>query len=570
MTDFQKACQAVQAIACQLDLVAQKIAHEPRTPYEAQNTYCCVAEELRALQQKLEQGASLPVKVQGFVQKAEETDPNKQLYGEGMREKVRTLAAELAEQRARRADLQMVLEATHAAWEDARRREEEERQVQEALLAEQRERELAEQRRLLALKEEEERKKDWETYQRLQKEEEEQKRRAREKKKAKNEKRREREREEKERLRQREAEKEAARKLAAVQLEERIAAEAAAAAAQEGDGRLGPTPDAGAGASSPDAAGSPKAAEEVYTLQTLPEDLYGYTYTAQPIPKSPKAELLVVDPPGAVNRCARLVVWKAVLLACAPQTKADVSFEYQGTSARHTVTVLGDSGSASEGDEEDPGEEGSSGPSSGVVSEDDAPPADSTGAEQPSVADLAAFLAAQWDKKQDDDNEGAVFGRNMKIDWMSDPLRLQWLLLLSHGGYFAAAVYLNGKPLVHKTFHRYICRRKQGGRQSTHDKGGGSMSTVGSQLRRHHEAKWKEKICETLTEWAPYLQSCSGLFLHAPGPANMRDLFFDKGPLRRGDPRIQTVPFTTGRPSFEEIRRTYMLLSTVILERPLS
>lgn len=44
----------------------------------------------------------------------------------------------------------------------------------------------------------------------------------------------------------------------------------------------------------------------------------------------------------------------------------------------------------------------------------------------------------------------------------SDPLRLQWLLLLSHGGYFAAAVYLNGKPLVHKTFHRYICRRKQG------------------------------------------------------------------------------------------------------------
>lgn len=41
----------------------------------------------------------------------------------GMREKVRTLAAELAEQRARRADLQMVLEATHAAWEDARRRE---------------------------------------------------------------------------------------------------------------------------------------------------------------------------------------------------------------------------------------------------------------------------------------------------------------------------------------------------------------------------------------------------------------------------------------------------------------
>lgn len=26
--------------------------------------------------------------------------------------------------------------------------------------------------------------------------------------------------------------------------------------------------------------------------------------------------------------------------------------------------------------------------------------------------------ALHRDKKQDDDNEGAVFGRNMKIDWM--------------------------------------------------------------------------------------------------------------------------------------------------------
>eukprot|EP00668_Euglena_longa_P002655 GGOE01003101.1.p1 GENE.GGOE01003101.1~~GGOE01003101.1.p1 ORF type:complete len:579 (-),score=187.96 GGOE01003101.1:346-2061(-) len=570
MTDFQKTCQAVQAIASQLDFIAQKIAHEPRTPYEAQNTYCCISEELRALQQKLEDGASLPLKVQGFLHKAEETDPNKQLYGEGMREKVRALAAGLEEQRGRRADLQMVLQATHDVWEERRLQEEEARLVQEALLAEQLEKQATEKRRLQALKEEEERKRDQEIYERLQREEEERKRRAREKKKAKNEKRREREREEKERLKQQEAEKEAARKLAEVQLEEQLAAQAAQA--QQSSGAAPAVPPAETGTTSASAE-RPRAEEEVYTLQTMPEDLYTYTYTAHPIPKSPKAELVIVEPPGAITRCARLVVWKAVLLACTSQTKAAVSFEFQGFDAKALSAVhVDDSGDPEEEEEEEELEaeaDDGSGNSSGVVSEEDAELTCSTSPEKPSVADLASFLAAQWDRKQEDDNEEAVFGKRIRIDWMSDPLRLQWMLLLSHGGYFAAAVFVNGKPIVHKSFHRYIVRRKQGGRQSTQDKGNGCMSSVGSQLRRHHEAKWKEKIRSTLTEWGPYLQSCLGIFLHAPGPANMHDLFFEKGPLRRGDPRIQTIPFTTGRPSFEEVRRSYTLLSTVIMERSL-
>lgn len=42
---------------------------------------------------------------------------------------------------------------------------------------------------------------------------------------------------------------------------------------------------------------------------------------------------------------------------------------------------------------------------------------------------------------------------------------------------------------MHKTFHSYTVRAKQGGSQSTQDrsKGGGSKS-AGSNLRRHNEA----------------------------------------------------------------------------------
>ena len=62
-TEFQKTCQAVEAIAVQLDLVANKIAQEPRNEYEEQNAYLCMEAELLVAEQKLEDGASLATKV---------------------------------------------------------------------------------------------------------------------------------------------------------------------------------------------------------------------------------------------------------------------------------------------------------------------------------------------------------------------------------------------------------------------------------------------------------------------------------------------------------------------------
>ena len=51
--------------------------------------------------------------------------------------------------------------------------------------------------------------------------------------------------------------------------------------------------------------------------------------------------------------------------------------------------------------------------------------------------------------------------------------------------------------LVHKTFHHYTVRRKQGGSQSARDNQGNAPKSVGASLRRQQEAALAEvrKIC---------------------------------------------------------------------------
>ncbi|KAJ1635800.1 hypothetical protein T492DRAFT_902319 [Pavlovales sp. CCMP2436] len=92
------------------------------------------------------------------------------------------------------------------------------------------------------------------------------------------------------------------------------------------------------------------------------------------------------------------------------------------------------------------------------------------------------------------------------------------LVLLSRGGHFAAIVVkltplsnapkldangLCSKPgsqltvLAHKTLHRYVTRRKAGGRQATAD-GAKAIKSVGSSLRRHNEAMLTQEIRECL------------------------------------------------------------------------
>ena len=113
-----------------------------------------------------------------------------------------------------------------------------------------------------------------------------------------------------------------------------------------------------------------------------------------------------------------------------------------------------------------------------------------------------------------------------------------WVVILCRGDHFAAAVLELQEPpknskraedavkvLAHKTFHRYVTRRKQGGRQSAAD-GAKSIKSAGSSIRRHNEAMLNKEIRELLHAWSPtHLRLAQMIWVAAPGPANAAVLY---------------------------------------------
>ena len=71
-----------------------------------------------------------------------------------------------------------------------------------------------------------------------------------------------------------------------------------------------------------------------------------------------------------------------------------------------------------------------------------------------------------------------------------EPLRILnkrvgiWILILCHGGKFVLQVFQASKQILHRSDSKYVCRKKQGGRQLNKDKCANIMSSVGSQMRR--------------------------------------------------------------------------------------
>lgn len=150
-------------------------------------------------------------------------------------------------------------------------------------------------------------------------------------------------------------------------------------------------------------------------------------------------------------------------------------------------------------------------------------------------------------------------------------------LCMIGGGHFAAMVVslaprqtkhntpMNREAtvLAHKTFHRYTTRRKQGGSQSANDNAKGAAHSAGSTLRRYNEQALVDDVRDLLQGWKPLLDSCELMFIRATGITNRRTLYgpYDNQVLRHTDPRIRGFPFTTRRPTQNELMRCFIELT---------
>lgn len=163
------------------------------------------------------------------------------------------------------------------------------------------------------------------------------------------------------------------------------------------------------------------------------------------------------------------------------------------------------------------------------------------------------------------------------------------VLFMIGGGHFAGAVVshqkipTNGKNknkyilslqeqsvqfLEQKTFHRYTTRRKQGGSQSANDNAKGKANSAGSTLRRYNEAALKADIQALLKDWEPYIAKCDNIFIRANSVTD-RKIFLDNTCISKTDVKLKSFPFTTMRPSSNELRRAWVQLTYLsITDKP--
>lgn len=130
--------------------------------------------------------------------------------------------------------------------------------------------------------------------------------------------------------------------------------------------------------------------------------------------------------------------------------------------------------------------------------------------------------------------------------------------------------------LAHKTFHRYTTRRKQGGSQSANDNSKGNAHSAGSSIRRYNEAALENDVRTLLRDWKGMIDSAELCFVRATGSQSRRTLFgpYEGQILTARDPRLRGFPFTTRRPTQNELLRAFQELTrlkvSTLTEEPVS
>jgi len=140
-------------------------------------------------------------------------------------------------------------------------------------------------------------------------------------------------------------------------------------------------------------------------------------------------------------------------------------------------------------------------------------------------------------------------------------MNLRIAIILCHGGRFAGGIFnSNGVCSVHKVVSKYVVRRKQGGRQGSLDR---NFRSAGSAIRYDQEEKLFSEIGSILRSWD--FSACTHIFVFAPGVLNEKAVY-QKGALRKGDPRIKSILIPTRRPTFAEVKRVFRQLTYLHVE----
>lgn len=140
-----------------------------------------------------------------------------------------------------------------------------------------------------------------------------------------------------------------------------------------------------------------------------------------------------------------------------------------------------------------------------------------------------------------------------------------WAVLALRSGNFAGAVFRGQEQVVHKTFHRYTTRAKQGGAQSSMDQSGKAPKSAGASLRRYGEQRLAEEIKDLVTnKWTAELAACDIIFvsvskrMKAILVGNARKPYVKLAKVRR-------LPFVVGKITLEAIKEAYLRIASIVI-----
>lgn len=131
-------------------------------------------------------------------------------------------------------------------------------------------------------------------------------------------------------------------------------------------------------------------------------------------------------------------------------------------------------------------------------------------------------------------------------------------IVLCAGGYFALVVFDRQREVLHKSDHRYVIRKKQGGRQMLKDKSKKVMTSVGSQMRRLNEINHQKKIKEILEEEKSRIEASDYVLVHSPG--ENKAILFDEGRALynfRQNENFRSINIEPKRANYSEAKRIF-------------
>ncbi|PNF15842.1 hypothetical protein B7P43_G09890 [Cryptotermes secundus] len=173
---------------------------------------------------------------------------------------------------------------------------------------------------------------------------------------------------------------------------------------------------------------------------------------------------------------------------------------------------------------------------------------------------LSMYRCLLHGKKDVPENDEQLIPLALKV--AANPV---WAVIMLGGGHFAAGIFKGQEVLVHKTFHCYTVRSRQGGTQSSRDgrSGGSHPKSAGASLRRYNETALIQHVQDIMESWSSQLDTC-GLILYRAVGHNGNVLFSGRNPpLSKTDSRLRTIPFATRRATFSEVKRVHGILTSV-------